>query len=187
MASLNLPQPVLSQSTCFKNSDELINNYFYEIDAGGGGDCLFRSLSYLLSGTPDHHDMVRLQICTFNLPPHVEETVDQEERKAMCNLGTWGTDLEIMIAAVIANRPIIVYMRNRQTGVDQIACAGSSVLNRIVSGEIFSGVRKYLTDPFYREVSKRIYCIYLPDADTAIEPLIEYNIEQGHYRALLAK
>jgi hypothetical protein len=176
-----LPPP----SGDLKLSDSLINNYFYEVDAGGGGDCLFRSLSYLLSGTPDHHDMVRLQICTYNLPEHIP--VVEDERKAMCELGVWGTDLEVMIAAVIANRPIIVYMRNRNTGIDQVACAGSVHLNRILSGQIFRGVGKYLINPFYVPVAKRIYCIYLPDSNTDIEPLILYNIDQGHYRALKPK
>lgn len=168
------------------NTDKLINKYFYEVDAGGGGDCLFRSLSYLLSGVPDHHDIVRLQICTYDLPESIAAFVDEDERKSMCQIGTWGTDLEIMIAAVIANRPIIVYKRDHDKGVSA-ACAASVHLDKILSGEIFKGVGKYLIDPFYVDVSKRIYCIYLPNANTDIEPLILYNIDQGHYRALKPK
>lgn len=62
--------------------------------------------------------MVRLQICTYELPESVATFVDEDERKAMCQAGTWGTDLEIMIAAIIANRSIIVYKRNHSGGIN---------------------------------------------------------------------
>ena len=111
---------------------------------------------------------------------------NEEERKKMCNEGEWGTDIEINIAAIIADRPIIVYKRNHNNGISQL-CHSYPHINRIVSGEVFSNVRKYLTDPFYNQVAQRIYCVYLPDSDTSAEPLLLYNIDQGHYRALLPR
>ena len=178
-----LPPPNLPQGTSFQNTDQLINDYFYEIDAGGGGNCLFRSLSYLLSDIPNNHDLIRLQICTYDLPEEVKDFIDQDERKAMCLDGTWGTDLEIQIASIISKKPIIVYKKDHLTGISGI-CSASSHIPRIVSGEIFTGVRKYLVEQPYSLINRRIYCIYLPVEDTADEPLILYNLDQNHYRAL---
>ena len=50
---------IFSNKTKLENTDHLLNQYFYEVDAG---DCLFRSLSYGLTGTPEFHKQVRAQI-----------------------------------------------------------------------------------------------------------------------------
>ena len=40
----------------------------------GDGNCLFRSLFYVLTGSQDHHLAVRLLICNHNYAFHISST-----------------------------------------------------------------------------------------------------------------
>jgi hypothetical protein len=175
-----------SNNTKNKYYDPLINGPFNEIDAGGGGDCLFKSLSYALYGNPKDHFKVRQRICKAPIPEELKPFYIEKERKKMCNLTIWGTHLEVMIAAKIYNRPIIVYKSGHTTGIGSL-CEGYAWIDDIKNNIAFKGVRKYLIGDKYKSSAKRIYCIYLPDNDTDKEPLILYNIGQVHYRVLKPK
>jgi hypothetical protein len=175
--------------------DPLINDVFYEIDTGGGGDCLFRSLSYSLYGTPKYHFEVRQKVCKAKIPDELKPFYVEEERQQMCREGEWGTNNEVWIAAKLYKRPIIVYLKDHDTGISKL-CPGYDKIDK------FKGVRKYLFDKKFSSSSVRIYCIYLPDENrkngvnvvdprqsenSNIEPILLYNLGQTHYRVLKPK
>ncbi len=71
----------------------------------GDGNCLFRSLSCVLTGSQQHHLLVRCLICnhmssiTHLLLPHIHPCISVEDyitRTKMDNNLVWGTDIEIL-------------------------------------------------------------------------------------------
>jgi hypothetical protein len=167
-------------------TDPLINNFFSEIDTGGGGDCLFRSLSYSLYKTPDKHFKVRQRICKAPIPQELEPFFIKSEREKMCKKGEWGTHLEVIFASKIYNKPIIVYKKKHDKGIGNL-CEGYKSLDSIKNNLAFKGVRKYLFGKEYKDVAKRIYCIYLPNNNTDVEPILLYNLDNIHYKVLKPK
>jgi hypothetical protein len=181
-----MPVEFLNRNKNQEEYDSLINSVFDEIDTGGGGDCLFKSLSYSLYDTPKNHAKVRQAICKAPIPKELEPFYIKSERKKMCNLTEWGTHLEIIIAAKLYKRPIIVYKKKHNTGIGSL-CEGQKLIQDIKNKKAFKGVRRYLSDKEYKDSEKRIYCIYLPDNNTNAEPIILYNINDIHYRVLKPK
>jgi len=175
----------MSEVKFIKGDDKVLNEVFYEIDTGGGGDCLFRSLSYVLYDTPTNHFKVRQRICKAPIPQELEPFYIKEEREKMCNLKEWGTHLEVMIAAKVYKRPIIVYKKGHNKGIGKL-CESYHLIDDIKNKKIFKGVRKYLSGD-YKKSTNRIYCIYLPDNNSNIDPIILYNIGNIHYRVLKSK
>ena len=69
----------------------------------GDGNCLFRSLSCVLTGSQQHHLLVCCLICNHMssiihlLFPHIRSSVeDYITRTKMDNNLVWGTDIEIL-------------------------------------------------------------------------------------------
>ena len=69
----------------------------------GDGNCLFRSFSYLLTGSQEHHFLVRTLICNYmrsigDLLLFVlvsGNVLDHLTNSNMTNNFVWGTDIEI--------------------------------------------------------------------------------------------
>ena len=80
------------------------------------GNCLFRSLSYVVLGVQTYHRTLRNQITHFMC---VNESTmcrvdfkpmsDYLKQTKMENCGTWGTEAEIFAFATITNTTVYVY------------------------------------------------------------------------------
>ena len=84
----------------------------------GDGNCYFRALSFILTGTEIYHIQIRQAIFDFieihydNLNIFLDQFVDGGHylrKKKMRENGTWGTELEIIATATIAKRDVIMY------------------------------------------------------------------------------
>ena len=84
----------------------------------GDGNCYFRALSFILTGTEIYHIQIWQAICDFidihydDLNIFLDQFVDGGHylrKKKMRENGTWGTELEIIVTATIAKRDVIVY------------------------------------------------------------------------------
>lgn len=83
----------------------------------GDGNCLFRSLSYIITGSEEFHSTLRTltvnhmdsidTLMQQHLPRRVSSVVDQSS--GMRQEGTWGTDFEIYTAAHMLQTNIYVY------------------------------------------------------------------------------
>ncbi len=75
------------------------------------GNCLFRALSFFVTGSQDFHIFLRETICNF-LESNFE-LMDLEPNyvasSKMRSSSTWGTDMEIFAAASLLNTRIFVY------------------------------------------------------------------------------
>ena len=81
----------------------------------GDGNCLFRTLSYLILGTEDCHQQVRLTLIDYTtcnpeaFAKFCTPLCTLEEHTARMRYETvWGTDLEIKVAATYFQLPIYV-------------------------------------------------------------------------------
>ena len=89
----------------------------------GDGNCLFRCLSKIISGTEEYHTKLRGEICRYMLSDgkdyiswyfeQVLATTPAEYlgNKCMCNEGFWGSDVELMTASALLKTDI--YVANR--------------------------------------------------------------------------
>ena len=83
----------------------------------GDGNCYFRSISYLLYGSEENHQIIRDQVVTHmthnihsRLQDYVSQPVDSYlQQSAMQNNGVWATDAEIMSTASLLGIDIVVY------------------------------------------------------------------------------
>ena len=85
----------------------------------GDGNCLFRTLSFIITGSEEQHTLVReailhhmLQIAHFMLSHHINDHFSVSEyiqHTCMDQDGTWGTDIEILTLAHLLNTCIFVY------------------------------------------------------------------------------
>ena len=85
----------------------------------GDGNCLFRSLAYIITGSVDQHMAVRtailqqmIGIAHFILHHHVVRYSSIQEYIARNNMdreSTWGTDIEILTCAHLLQTAIISY------------------------------------------------------------------------------
>ena len=85
----------------------------------GDGNCLFRALSFIITGSEEQHTLVReailhhmLQIAHFMLSHHINDHSSVSEyiqHTGMGQDGTWGTDIEILTLAHLLNTCIFVY------------------------------------------------------------------------------
>jgi hypothetical protein len=180
----------LSDNVSLIKNKLLISKYFYEIDAGGGGNCLFYSLSYalFLEGINRNYKQVRQDVCTLNVPqiPDLEDFRTDDDKQKMCNDGEWGTNIELIKAAIFYKKPILVYKSDHDDGISK-DCLGFKYIKGIIDGLYLLGVRPYFVDPYYKNVEKNIYCLYLPLENTNEKPLLIINYGQSHYRVLLSR
>lgn len=82
----------------------------------GDGNCLFRALSYVITGRQMYHNIIRSKVIEHMkaiehyLRPHLNCSLDDYlENSQMRIPGTWGTDIEIFAAASFLSTDIYVY------------------------------------------------------------------------------
>ena len=79
----------------------------------GDGNCLFRSLSYVLTGSQDAHAKLRKLLCDYMLQHKqridiISDTHDYVNASKMQTLGTWGTETELIAFASLIYTNIVV-------------------------------------------------------------------------------
>ena len=84
----------------------------------GDGNCLFRALSYLITGRQSYHSHVRTKVIEHMkdieaiLQPHIDGNVrDYLARTRMATNTVWVTDIEILTAASLLGTDIFVYTK----------------------------------------------------------------------------
>lgn len=84
----------------------------------GDGNCLFRALSYVITGRQSYHCDIRRKIVLHMreienlLLPHINMSLDSYlEQSGMTNEGSWGTDIEIFTACSLLSTDIYVYTK----------------------------------------------------------------------------
>ena len=85
----------------------------------GDGNCLFRTLSFIITGSEEQHTLVReailhhmLQIAHFMLSHLIighSSVSEYIQHTSMDQDGTWGTDIEIFTLSDLLNTCIFVY------------------------------------------------------------------------------
>ena len=110
----------------------------------GDGSCLFRSFSFIVTGTQDQHSLVRSLICDHML--QIEEILfqyghlstrdyasvsDYLQKSGMRNPYEWGTQLEIYTFAYMCQTDIYVFdvETNRWTGYSKTLIVGDTDSN----------------------------------------------------------
>ena len=86
------------------------------IKINGDGNCLFRALSYAITGRQTYHEIIRMKIIQHmksienDLRPHLNCSLDKYLQSSKMSVpGTWGTDIEIFAAASLLSTDIFVY------------------------------------------------------------------------------
>jgi hypothetical protein len=182
------------------SNDREINAVFDVYETGGLGDCLFYSLGYAIHDSvlsPDEVFQMRQEICQVNnvsingVPVNAFIGTAAHEAN-MCTAGVYGTETEILKAAKIFNRPIIVYEEHRNVGLAEAMIPEIARLQQIRAGAYCPEMQRYFTAPHFANVLNRMYTFYLPNDtnanDTnASEPLLILYVGNMHYRVLRPK
>ena len=99
----------------------------------GDGNCLFRSFSYLITGTQKYHYDVRSAIVAhmFVIESYIrshgfESTEQYLQATRMNKPGVWATDIEIYTLVHLLNTPIVVYVAHVNGWVRYSPCAMQS-------------------------------------------------------------
>lgn len=84
----------------------------------GDGNCLFRALSFAITGRQIYHRLVRQKILNNMreienlLYPHMNMSLDMYlAQSGMANETVWGTDVEILAASSLLSTDIYVYTK----------------------------------------------------------------------------
>ena len=108
----------IKRTECVKIGIEQAPSATYRIK--GDGNCFFRSLSQVLTGSQDVHEEVRLLVTSFmehnaTIPEFAGMLVSNEsmeqylKRTKMQSLNTWATEMEIMSAVAMLNTTIYCF------------------------------------------------------------------------------
>ena len=89
----------------------------------GDGNCLFRSLSYVITGVENYHMKIRSEVCQFMKNSHFSDSIRRTLMPTFRSVqqylhftkmekdGTWGTEVELFTAALMLNTKIYVYSK----------------------------------------------------------------------------
>jgi hypothetical protein len=77
----------------------------------GDGNCLFRAVALLISGSEDAHGRLRQVVCDYisNFHTYFAVTANYVAESKMGEHGTWGTDMELAALSCILGCNIFVY------------------------------------------------------------------------------
>ena len=83
----------------------------------GDGNCLFRSFSYVITGSEEHHLDIRHWVCEYiNLYREKIEKFSGKQNyvsvSKMAKPGVWGTDIEIMAVGSILDTNVYTYTKH---------------------------------------------------------------------------
>lgn len=85
----------------------------------GDGNCLFRAVSYVMSGSQEHHDILRKLAVEkmYSMGSKFtritgENATDYIKRTKMNELGVWGTEVEIYALSTLLKTCIFVFLSN---------------------------------------------------------------------------
>ena len=88
----------------------------------GDGNCLFRALSFVITGRQNYYRSIRQKIVShmkeieFALQPHINCPLeDYLLNSKIASDKTWGTDIEILTASSLLNTDIYVYTKTGKT------------------------------------------------------------------------
>lgn len=86
------------------------------------GNCLFRAISYIISGTEDYHQTLRQKTVDHMRSPKIKDLIDSiilheyssvdEYLEKMKKLGEWGTENEVYALANLLETDIYLYRTN---------------------------------------------------------------------------
>ena len=88
---------------------------------GGDGNCFFRTISYLLLGVEDKHDIIRASIVEYIMDPEIlvelrsyipQEFITGEEyvkTKQKHLSTTWATEVELFACAQLSGKDVVCY------------------------------------------------------------------------------
>ena len=88
---------------------------------GGDGNCFFRTISYLLLGVEDKHDIIRASIVEYNMNPdnlvklrsYIPQefsTGDKHVKARQMHLSTtWATEVELLACAQLSGKDVVCY------------------------------------------------------------------------------
>ncbi|CAI6346321.1 unnamed protein product [Macrosiphum euphorbiae] len=106
----------IEKSLIYKYRGKILGEPTKIVNIIGDGNCLYRSLSYWINGTEDHHLKIRNLIAEVvksneNIEKYVggKNKLLQYLEKNIENDGVWGTDVEIFAAAFLIQTSIYVY------------------------------------------------------------------------------
>ena len=93
------------------------------IQTSADGNCLFRALSYVITGRQVYHSQMRARIVNHMkhienfLLPHINSSLDSYlANSQMARNGVWGTEIEILSAASLLSTDIFVYTQFGDVG-----------------------------------------------------------------------
>lgn len=92
-----------------------LTNPLQVIDTVGDGNCFFRAISIVLTGTEENHMLVRKQLINFMTINQVvkdfvaEDIANYVNRTKMDENKTWATDVEIFAMAIYLKTDIVVF------------------------------------------------------------------------------
>ena len=104
----------------------------------GDGNCLFRSLSYIITGSENQHMAVRaailqhmVHIAHFLLVHYIDYTSIQEyiQETKMDQACTWGTEIEMLTASHLLQACVVSYETGRATWIRHSPHAVDRTLN----------------------------------------------------------
>ena len=93
------------------------------IQTSADGNCLFRALSYVITGRQVYHSQMRARIVNHMkhienfLLPHINSSLDSYlANSQMARNGVWGTEIEILSAASLLSTDIFIYTQFGDVG-----------------------------------------------------------------------
>ena len=109
----------------FTGKGTICSDNFIEYNILGGGNCFFRSISYLLLGQAVKHDVIRARIVeyimdpdNFNklrsyIPQHYPSGEAYIQGEAMADLTTWATEVELFACAQLSGKDMVCYCHKK--------------------------------------------------------------------------
>jgi hypothetical protein len=197
----------MAQGNLELSGDLIIDDVFDVYETGGAGDCLFYSLGFATNDNTvvdaEQAHSLRLIICKNHEIEinglNVEENwsndvggetyvINSESRDgSMCKQGEWGSEIEIIKAARILNRPIILYKKDYVAGMNVNLLREPGKLETIKNGSFCPQMQKYFIDGEFGEVRSRMVSYFLPEKSVNDEPILILNKAQAHYQVLIPK
>ena len=116
----------LKQVKLYYTGESLIcSDNFIQHNVLGDGNCFFRAISYLLLGQEVKHDVIRARIIDYimdqnnfdklrsYIPQHYPSGEAYIQGKAMADLTTWATEVELFACAQLCGKDIVCYSHSR--------------------------------------------------------------------------